>query len=74
MMLLLMAGSLLALVTPSIASFAWFIPPVHMYRQLRGAYNLTRWSAIWRATLLTIFSFIAAILFLITLVGMGLFD
>jgi len=74
MMLLLMAGSLLALVVPSIASFAWFIPPIHMYRQLRGAYNLTRWSAIWRATLLTIFSFIAAILFLIALVGMGLFD
>jgi hypothetical protein len=74
MMLLLMVGSLVSLVAPSIANFAWFLPPIHMYRQLRGAYLLTRWGAIWRATLLTIFSFVAATLFLIILVGMGLFD
>ena len=74
MMLLLMAGTLLGLVAPSIASFAWFIPPIHMYRQLRGAYLLTRWGAIWRATLLTIFAFVAATLFLFALVGLGLFD
>ena len=74
MMLLLMAGSLLALVAPSIANFAWFVPPIHMYRQLRGTYDLTRWSAIWRATFLTILAFMAATLFLIALVGMGLFD
>jgi hypothetical protein len=74
MLLLLMAGSLLAMVAPSIASLAWFVPPIHMYRQLRGTYDLGRWSAIWRATLLTIFSFMAATLFLVVLVGMGLFD
>lgn len=74
MMLLLMAGSLISLVTPSIASLAWFIPPIHMYRQLRGAYSLTRWGAVWRATLLTIFSFVAVTLFFLALIGMGLFD
>ena len=46
MMLLLMAGTLVGLVSPSIASLAWFfIPPIHMYRQLRGAYSLTRWGS-----------------------------
>ena len=74
MMLLLMAGTLLGLVAPSIASFAWFIPPIHMYRQLRGTYLLTRWGAIWRASLLTIVAFVAATLFLFALVGLGLFD
>src|SRR6185295_11813963 len=49
MMLLLMAGTLVGLVAPAIAQFAWFIPPIHMYRQLRGTYALTRWGAIWRA-------------------------
>jgi len=74
MLLLLMAGSLIGLVAPSIANFAWFIPPIHMYRQLRGAYSLTRWGAAWRATLLTIFSFVAATFFFVALIGMGLFD
>jgi len=74
MMLLLMAGTLVGLAAPSIATFAWFIPPIHMYRQLRGTYQLTRWGAIWRASLLTLFAFVAATVFLIALVGMGLFD
>lgn len=74
MMLLLMAGTLVGLVAPSIAQFAWFIPPIHMYRQLRGTYALTRWGAIWRAVLLTIFAFVAAGVFMTGLVGMGLFD
>jgi hypothetical protein len=74
MMLLLVAGSLLGMVAPSIATLAWFVPPIHMYRQLRGTYDLTRWSAVWRATLLTIFSFVAATLFVVALVGLGLFD
>ena len=74
MMLLLMAGTLVGLVAPAIAQFGWFIPPIHMYRQLRGTYALTRGGAIWRAILLTIFAFVAATLFMTVLVGMGLFD
>ena len=74
MMLLLVAATLVGLVSSAVASLAWFIPPIHMYRQLRGAYSLTRWGAIWRATLLTIFSFIAVTLFFVALIGMGLFD
>jgi hypothetical protein len=39
------------------------IPPLHMYRQLRGAYALTRFSAAWRALLLAIFASVALAVF-----------
>jgi hypothetical protein len=47
------------------------VPPIHMYRQLRGAYRLSRWSAIWRTFLLLNFAFIAATLFLLLLLTVG---
>jgi hypothetical protein len=74
MMLLLAAGTLIGLVSPSVASLAWFIPPVHMYRQLRGAYALGRWGGLWRTAALTIFAFIAISLFVSLLVALGAFD
>jgi Protein of unknown function (DUF3667) len=73
MMLLLMVASLVDFVSPSIAGLAWFIPPIHMYRQLRGTYDLSRAGAVWRAAMLTLFGFVAASLFLTVLVAMGLF-
>ena len=48
------------------------VPPLHMYRQLRGAYRLSRLSAAWRAVLLSIFAVFAAILFFILLVLVGI--
>jgi hypothetical protein len=42
-----------------------------MYRQLRGAYQLSRWSALWRTFLLINFAFIAAGLFFTLLLGLG---
>jgi cell division protein FtsB len=74
MMLLLVASSLVGLVSSSLASIAWFVPPFHMYRQLRGTYALTRWPAIWRTMALTIFAFIAIGLFGSFLVTLGAFD
>jgi hypothetical protein len=74
MMLLLSAGTAVALASSSVASFAWFVPPVHMYRQLRGAYSLGRWGALWRAVLLTIFAFMAITLFAALLVALGGID
>ncbi len=47
------------------------LPPIHMYRQLRGAYQLSRWSAIWRTFVLLNFAFIAASLFLMLLLTFG---
>ena len=40
------------------------VPPLHMYRQLRGAYELDRWSAAWRTAGLALFAFVAAAIFL----------
>ncbi|HWH17251.1 MAG TPA: DUF3667 domain-containing protein [Allosphingosinicella sp.] len=48
-----------------------FVPPIHMYRQLRGAYQLSRWSALWRTFLLLNFAFVAAGLFFTLLLALG---
>ena len=48
------------------------IPPLHMYRQLRGAYGLSRFSAAWRAAVLLFFALIAASLFFLLLLTLGL--
>jgi Skp family chaperone for outer membrane proteins len=48
-----------------------FVPPVHMYRQLRGAYALSRWSAAWRTFALLNFALVAASLFFTGLVALG---
>jgi hypothetical protein len=54
------------------AGFAiMFVPPIHMYRQLRGAYALSRWSALWRTFVLLNFAFIAASLFFTGLLALG---
>jgi|SRR5579884_438934 len=74
MMLLLAASSLIGLVSESIASLAWFVPPFHMYRQLRGTYTLSKGGAIWRTALLTIFAFIAISLFASLLFALGAFE
>ena len=71
MMLLLIAGSTLGLVWPSIASLLFFVPPFHMYRQLKGAYRLGRWGALWRTTLLVGFAFAAIGMFTALIVGVG---
>ena len=48
-----------------------FVPPIHIYRQLRGAYQLSRWSALWRTFVLINFAFIAASLFFTGLLMLG---
>jgi hypothetical protein len=74
MMLLLIAGTFIGLVSSSLASLAWFIPPAHMYRQIRGAYGVGRFGAVWRTFALTIFAFIAISLFVSFLVAVGALD
>lgn len=55
-----------------IAGFAMtLVPPIHMYRQLRAAYELSRWSALWRTFVLINFAFIAAMLFFTGLMMLG---
>lgn len=48
-----------------------FVPPIHIYRQLRGAYRLSWWSALWRTFLLINFAFVAAALFFTGLLMLG---
>ncbi|RHW16777.1 DUF3667 domain-containing protein [Sphingomonas gilva] len=55
-----------------IATVATFAPPLHMYKQLRGAYRLRRFSALWRTIFLISFAFVALLFFLFMLLGMGL--
>lgn len=48
-----------------------FVPAVHMFRQLRGAYGLRRWSALWRTALLLVVCVITLVLFMLMLVALG---
>jgi hypothetical protein len=74
MMLLLAASSLVGMISESAASLGWFVPPVHMYRQLRGTYGVSKSGAVWRTALLAIFAFIAISLFASLLVAVGAFE
>ena len=74
MMLLLATASVVGLMSDSLSSIAFFVPPIHMYRQLRGTYDLGKGAAIWRTALLVIFAFIAISLFASLLVAIGAFD
>lgn len=74
MTLLVVAAVIVGLVAPAVAGMAMLIPPVHMYRQLRGTYGLGRFGALWRTFMLTAFAVMAAALFVALLVGVGLFD
>ena len=58
----------------SFAGLLFLIPPIHMYRQLKGAYGLTKLSAVVRTLVLLIFSLTALTLFGLALLGLGLFD
>jgi hypothetical protein len=71
MMLVIVGGVLVAIGSPGFASILFFIPPFHMYRHLKGAYELGRFSAIVRTMALVTFAFIAAGLFLAASVAIG---
>lgn len=49
------------------------VPPVHIYRQLKEAYGLSRASALWRTAALMILSLIAIALFAAILLFLGVF-
>ncbi len=48
-----------------------FVPPIHLYRQLRGAYLLSRFSALWRTAALLTCAMIAVLIFFVLLVILG---
>ena len=67
-----MAG-IAGLPTPLVVFASMFIPPIHIYKQLRGAYGLSRFSAFWRLGVLSIFIVIVLTIFLQLLLLLGAF-
>jgi hypothetical protein len=47
------------------AGLLMLVPPLHMYRQLRGTYGCSRLGGVLRAAALSIFAFVALVLFTI---------
>jgi hypothetical protein len=54
-----------------VAMASFFVPPVHMYRQVRHAYGLSVKSALWRTCLLMLFALVAVGLFMTVVLAMG---
>ena len=71
MMLVVLAGLLVAIGLSGWAGLLFFVPPFHMYRHLKQSYELGRFSAIMRTIALVIFAFIAVSLFLAAAVAIG---
>jgi hypothetical protein len=71
MMLVIAAGLLIEVGLTSLASLLFFVPPFHMYRQLKQAYGLGRTSAILRTMALVTFAFAAAGMFAAATVAIG---
>jgi uncharacterized membrane protein len=52
-------------ITETMIGLAIFlVPPVHIYRQLRGGYSLSRRSALWRTAVLLFSAIVSTTLFL----------
>lgn len=72
MMLLVIAMSLWgAAGLPGVGLVALY-PPFHMYRDLKEAYALSRFGALWRTVALLIFAVIALALFAMTVIVLGM--
>ena len=73
MTLAVAVGTLISAVgLPQVAVALPFVPPIHMYRQLRGAYGVGRFGAIWRTAVLLMAAIVVLSLFIILMVGLGL--
>ncbi|MBY0572739.1 MAG: DUF3667 domain-containing protein [Undibacterium sp.] len=48
-----------------------FVPPLHMYKQLRGAYQLSRFSALWRTVALLFIAALSLLLYAIIVMSMS---
>jgi hypothetical protein len=75
MTFLVAVGALLSAIgAKQVAQFLFFVPPVHIYRQLRGTYSLSRFGAVWRTFMLTAFSIVVLTGFVILMVLLGVLD
>ena len=75
MTLLVVLGFILSAIgADTVAPFLFLVPPVHMFWQLRGAYGVSRWGALWRTFLLTIFAVLVLSAFVALIGLLGAFD
>lgn len=75
MTILVSFGTLLAAAgINAVAPVFMFIPPIHMYRQLRGAYGCGRWGALWRTAILVVVAIIVLTFFILMMGALGIFD
>ena len=75
MTILVSAGTVIAAIgITAIAPLILFIPPIHMYRQLRGAYSCSRWGALWRTFVLLIVAIVVLSAFILMMGALGIFD
>ncbi|WP_309602018.1 DUF3667 domain-containing protein [Sphingomonas sp.] len=73
MMFLVIVGGLLVWAgMPALGALLTLIPPFHMYRQLKGAYQLGRLSALLRTIALVTFAFIVVTFFAMAVAAIGL--
>jgi hypothetical protein len=50
------------------------IPPIHIYRQLRGTYGVGRWGALWRTSVLLVVAVLVLSAFILLMGALGIFD
>lgn len=73
-LLVCVASIAAALGAPAIAALTVLVPPIHIYRQLRSAYQLGWFGALWRTVILVFVAMAVMVLFVVGLFGAGLFD
>jgi hypothetical protein len=75
MTILVSVGTLMAAAgIKAVAPILLFIPPIHMYRQLRGAYGCGRWGALWRTVVLVVVAIVVLTAFILAMAALGIFD
>jgi hypothetical protein len=72
MMLLVVGMSLWGAAGLPGVGYAALVPPLHIYRDLKGAYGLSRFGALWRTAMLLLFAVIALSLFAMAVIVLGM--
>jgi hypothetical protein len=57
--------------TATLATLGAIVPLIHIYKQLKGAYSLSRFSAVWRTLMLSVLIWVIVFLFVDVLLLLG---
>lgn len=75
MSLLIIAASVLAYAgATGVVAFLFMLPPIHMFLQLKGTYQLGWWGALWRTAALLIAAVFALSFFALLIIALGALD